>query len=191
MRDDDFIKRIGLMNDMGGHKLMNKDITLPLEDGIVNLRVGAIIQKDGKILMVGNKIRPEYLFSVGGRIKFGETAEDAVKREVFEETGIKMDVLRLGFIHENFFYGDSESNFGKLIYEISFFFYMKVPSDFNPVGNSFTEDNHKEFLFWIDPNDDIKYYPKFFKEELNNPQIGVKHFVTDEREESKSRLLKK
>ena len=179
------------MNDMGGYKLMNKDITLPLEDGIVNLRVGAIIQKDGKILMVGNKKKPEYLFSVGGRIKFGETAEDAVKREVFEETGIKMDVLRLGFIHENFFYGDSESNFGKLIYEISFFFYMKVPSDFTPVSNSFTEDNRKEFLFWIDPNDDIKYYPKFFKEELNNPQIGVKHFVTDEREESESRLLKK
>jgi len=45
---------------------MNKDITLPCEDGIVNLRVGAIIQKDGKILMVGNKIRPEYLYSVGG-----------------------------------------------------------------------------------------------------------------------------
>lgn len=34
---------------------MNKDITLPCEDGIVNLRVGAIIQKDGKILMVGNR----------------------------------------------------------------------------------------------------------------------------------------
>lgn len=27
---------------------MNRDITLPCEDGIVNLRVGAIIQKDGK-----------------------------------------------------------------------------------------------------------------------------------------------
>ena len=170
---------------------MNKDITLPCEDGIVNLRVGAIIQKDGKILMVGNKIRPEYLYSVGGRIKFGETAEDAVKREVFEETGIKMDVERLGFIHENYFYGDSKSNFGKLIYEISFFFYMKVPNDFTPISNSFTEDNHKEFLCWIDPNDDINYYPNFFKEELNNPQIGIKHFASDEREESRSRLLKK
>ena len=126
-----------------------------------------------------------------GHLDPNETIFDGAKREVFEETGIKMDVLRLGFIHENSFYGDSESNFGKLIYEISFFFYMKVPSDFTPVSNSFTEDNHKEFLFWIDPNDDIKYYPKFFKEELNNPQIGVKHFVTDEREESKSRLLKK
>ena len=36
--------------------------------------------------------------SVGGRIKFGETAEEAVVREVFEETGRKMEIDRLGFI---------------------------------------------------------------------------------------------
>ena len=35
----------------------------------------------------------------------GEAAEDAVKREVFEETGIKYEVERLAFIHENFFKG--------------------------------------------------------------------------------------
>ena len=165
---------------------MDRDITLPCEDGIVNIRVGAIIMKDGKILMVGNKVRPEYLYSVGGRIKFGETAEDAIKREVFEETGIMMNVDRLGFIHENYFYGDSKSNFGKLIYEISFFFFMKVPNEFSPISNSFTEDNNKEYLSWIDPNDDVNYYPKFFKDELKKHQIGVKHIVSDEREKSKN-----
>lgn len=46
------------------------------EDGLINLRVGAIILKNGKILMVGNNDRAEYLYSVGGRIKFGETSED-------------------------------------------------------------------------------------------------------------------
>ena len=165
---------------------MDRDITLPCEDGIVNIRVGAIIMKDGKILMVGNKVRPEYLYSIGGRIKFGETAEDAIKREVFEETGIMMNVDRLGFIHENYFYGDSKSNFGKLIYEISFFFFMKVPNEFSPISNSFTEDNNKEYLSWIDPNDDVNYYPKFFKDELKKHQIGVKHIVSDEREKSKN-----
>ena len=33
---------------------MNKDMTVPCEDGIINLRVGAIIMMNGKILMVGN-----------------------------------------------------------------------------------------------------------------------------------------
>ena len=160
---------------------MNTDICVPCENGLVNLRVGAIIIKDGKLLMVGNKIRPEYLYSVGGRIKFGETAEEAVIREVQEETGVQMEIDRLGFVHENYFYGDAASNYGKLIYEISFYFYMKVPEDFEPVSNSFTEDNHKEFLRWIAPDDLMRYYPDFFRTELLQPHNGVKHFITDER----------
>lgn len=100
---------------------MNKDMTVPCEDGIINLRVGAIIMMNGKILMVGND-RADYLYSVGGRIKLGETSEEAVVREVFEETGVKMEVDRLGFIHENYFYGDAASNMGRLA--ILFDFYI-------------------------------------------------------------------
>ena len=150
------------------------------DDGILNIRVGAIIMKEGKILMVGND-RSNYLYSVGGRIKFGETAEEAVVREVLEETGVKMEVERLGFVHENYFYGDAPTNLGKLIYEISFYFYMKIPCDFTPVSDSFTEDNSKEFLRWVYPDEDIKMYPTFFRTELKNPADTVKHFVNDER----------
>lgn len=150
------------------------------DDGILNIRVGAIILKDGKILMVGNE-RNDYLYSVGGRIKFGETAEEAIIREVFEETGVKMEIDRLGFVHENYFYGDSPSNLGKLIYEISFYFYMKVPSDFAPNSESFTEDGNKEYLKWVSPDDNIKMYPEFFKTELKEITDAVKHFVNDER----------
>lgn len=160
---------------------MNNDMTVPCGDGLINIRVGAIIMKNDKILMVGNTFHPEYRYSVGGRIKFGETAEEAIVREVYEETGVQMEVDRLGFIHENYFYGDVEANRNKLIYEISFFFFMKLPQDFEPVCNSFTEDEHKEFLEWIDPAGEIKYYPEFFKTELKTPFVGVKKFVTDER----------
>ena len=160
---------------------MSKDMTVPCENGLINIRVGAIILKNGKFLMVGNNIRPEYLYSVGGRVKFGETAEEAVIREVYEETGIRMEVDRLGFVHENYFYGDAESNLGKLIYEISFFFYMKVPEDFEPKCSSFTEDEHEEFLEWIAPDDPVKFYPEFFRTELLHPVNEVRHFLTDER----------
>ena len=150
------------------------------DDGILNIRVGAIIMKDGKILMVGNE-RANYLYSVGGRIKFGETAEEAIVREVYEETGVKMEIDRLGFVHENYFYGDAPFNLGKLIYEISFFFYMKVPSDFAPISESFTEDNSREHLKWVSLDEDIKMYPEFFRTELKNPMDTVKHFIKDER----------
>ena len=113
---------------------MNKnikfDMTVPCGNGLLNIRVGAIIMKKDKIFMVANSKNPEYLYSVGGRIKFGETAEEAVIREVYEETGIQMEVDRLGFVHENYFYGDVDSNLGKLIYEVSFFFFMKLPENF-------------------------------------------------------------
>lgn len=159
---------------------MNKDLCMACGEGILNIRVGAIIQKDQRILMVGNE-RTDYFYSVGGRIKFGETAQEAVVREVYEETGVKMVVDRLGFVHENFFYGDAPANLGKLIYEISLFFYMKVPEDFMPVCESFTEDHTKEFLKWVSPDGDFKMYPTFFKTELKEQEPGVKHFVTDER----------
>lgn len=160
---------------------MEKDMTVPCENGLINLRVGAIIMKDGQILMVGNKMRPKYLYSVGGRIKFGETAEEAVIREVYEETGVHMEIDRLGFVHENYFYSDLPSNSRKLIYEISFFFYMKVPEDFAPICQSFTEDGQEEYLRWIIPDTPIRYYPEFFRTELISPDKGVKHFLTDER----------
>ena len=131
---------------------MKNDMTVPCGDGLINLRVGAIIMRDGKFLMVGNA-RADYLYSVGGRIQFGETAEEAVIREVQEETGVRMEIDRLGFIHENYFIGDAPSNLGKLIYEISFFFYMKAPEGFAPVSESFTEDNSPERLQWIAPDD--------------------------------------
>lgn len=159
---------------------MKNDMTMPCSNGHVTIRVGAIIKKGENFLMVGND-RADYLYSVGGRIKFGETAEKAVKREVFEETGTMMEVEQLGFIHENYFYGDAPSNLGKLIYEISFFFYMKTPEDFEPVCMSFAEANAKEMLTWASPDDKRKLYPEFFRTELNKPFCGVKHIVTDER----------
>ena len=160
-----------------------QDICIPCGDGLVNVRVGAIIYKDGKLLMVGNE-RADYLYSVGGRIKFGETAEEAVIREVLEETGVRMEVDRLGFVHENYFYGDAPSNLGKLIYEISFFFYMKVPEDFSPVSMSFTEDQSREHLRWVSTDAEITLYPTFFRTELDPDCKSVRHFITDERHES-------
>jgi len=159
---------------------MNLDMCVSCADGILNLRVGAIIIKDGKVLMVGNE-RVDYLYSVGGRIQFGETAQEAVVREVLEETGASMEIDRLGFVHENYFYGDSPSNQGKLIYEISLFFYMKVPENFSPTCESLAGNCSREYLKWVSPCDDVKIYPAFFKSELEHPLYTVKHFVTDER----------
>ena len=159
---------------------MAQDICLPVGKGYVNVRVGAIIQKDGKILMVGNG-DVDHFYSVGGRIQIGESAEDAVRREVLEETGCALEIDRLGFIHEDFFWGDSPAKLGKLIYEIAFYFYMKTPADFKPCGDSFTEDGNGERLEWIAPDTEKTIYPRFFRTELKDPVPWVRHILTDER----------
>ena len=58
---------------------------------------------------------------------------------------------------------------------------MKVPDTFEPISESFTEDNSRERLVWISPDEDIKIYPEFFRTELKNPTNTVKYFTKDGR----------
>lgn len=156
------------------------DCTVKIDDGYLNIRVGAIIMKEDKFLMAGHE-QVDYLYSVGGRIKFGETAEQAVVREVYEETGVSLEVDRLGFILENYFICDIGDKTGKEIYELSFFFYMKTPEDFEPVSDKFDDALGEEYLTWVSMDSDQKYYPEFFRTELKHPCDGVKHIVVDDR----------
>ena len=127
-------------------------------------------------------LKPQGSVSADVTERFGETAEEAVVREVFEETGRMMEIDRLGFVAEDYFICDAPAHLGKLVYEIGFYFYMKTPADFEPVCDSFTEDGAKEYLVWTAPEERRKLYPVFFNDELAQPEQGVKHFVTDQRE---------
>ena len=159
---------------------MAEDITVPVGDGYVNVRVGAIIERDGKVLMVTNA-HVNYCYSVGGRIQFGESAEEALRREVLEETGCTLAIDRLGFVHEDFFWGDTPPTTGKLIHELGFYFYMKTPADFEPDSESLKAEGRGEHLEWISPDTEKTIYPAFFRTELDKPCSGVRHIVTDER----------
>ncbi|MBQ2062589.1 MAG: NUDIX domain-containing protein [Oscillospiraceae bacterium] len=160
--------------------MKHNDLTVPVEEGLLNIRVGAIILRGGRVLMTTND-GVDYLYSVGGRVQFGETAEEAAVREVWEETGVHMNVDRLGFIHENFFIGDSPRKRDQEVHEISFFYYMDVPEDFEPVCASFADGDKQERLEWVDPAAETRtFYPAFFKEELQHPCDTVKRIVTRE-----------
>lgn len=68
----------------------------------VRATVGAIIKKDGKVLLVkrGHEPFKGYWCFPGGHIDFGETAEQAVIREVKEETGLTFKPKFLGYMDE-------------------------------------------------------------------------------------------
>lgn len=160
--------------------MKNQDLTIADNKNILNIRVAGIIIKDNRVLMVKN-LRSDYIYSLGGRLKFGESARQGVVREVYEETGVKMEIDRLGFIHENFFIGSTPSKMDSMVYEITFYFYMKVPADFYVETGVETADDDRETLVWLDWHSDERYYPQFFKTELDNPSNEIKHIVTDDR----------
>ncbi len=80
------------------------------------VRATAIIIKDSKVLLMHRKKKgEEYWVLPGGGIEENETAEEAVIREVWEETGLKVLQAKFAFtnaIHDNiehpFFYCDIE-----------------------------------------------------------------------------------
>ncbi len=87
-------------------------------------RAAAIIIENDCVLLASNEAC-DYFYSVGGGVHLGETAEEAIVREVFEETGIKYEVDRMAFVHENFFSESSGSLKGLDCHEIAFYFIMK------------------------------------------------------------------
>lgn len=153
------------------------DISLVMNQTRFNYRVGAVIIKDKKILLVTNQA-VDYYYSVGGRVKIGETSLEAVKREVYEETSLKIDVIKLLAIHENFFI---EENTSEPFHEISLFYLMDDHFNIEDVrSNSHTESNVSESIQWVpfDKLDEITLYPAFLKEKLRNNNVQFEHFIT-------------
>lgn len=143
-------------------------------------RAAAIIIENNEILMAKNDM-DDYYYSIGGGVQFGETAEQAVQREVYEETGVRYEVDRLAFINECFFNGDGLLN-EKECHVIEFYFLMKAKGNQELNSKSITQ-GIAEHMHWL-PIDKFKKYkafPIFFSEELPNLQDGIKHFVSDER----------
>ena len=134
--------------------------------------------------MIRNDSDPNY-FSVGGCVAHRESLEEAVVREVWEETGWKFEVERLVLIHENFF---QEKRGGVLdglnCHELPFYFLMKCyPSCvITSISKAlFDVPEHPEWLIISKLNEmDMPVYPTFFANELLNLPLNVKYIVTYE-----------
>jgi len=129
-------------------------------------RAAAIIVENGCALFAYNKT-DNYFYSIGGGVHHGETAEAAVIREIFEETGVYYEIDRLAIIHENFFKESGGILKGLNCHEICFYFLMK-PRGTQELHSSSMTHGVKEEMCWISIEDLDKHkaFPLFMKDYL-------------------------
>lgn len=126
------------------------DITLKQLQGIFTLRTAALIIRDNCLLAVKHDDSDGY-YTVGGRVHVGESTAEAVLREVREETGQALEIDRLLFISERFFFYEGTSR-----HQVCFFYLMKSETADIPDGQM--TDQPKERLVWL-PIDDLPNQP--------------------------------
>lgn len=152
------------------------DLTLSTSEGKLNVRVAAVILSDGKILVEQNS-RVDFAVCLGGRVKFGETAEHAIERELTEELGEKPRVIRPLYVHQNFFDMD-----GYKYHELCFFFLVEVAQRIREKQTMGNLNGISRFT-WVDiaALSKMKFYPTFLKQSVNNlPQQLT--FITEYKE---------
>jgi ADP-ribose pyrophosphatase YjhB (NUDIX family) len=91
------MKRIRCKNNLG------QIVELPVEKFIFRPSVYGVVIDNKKVVLLKNKSNGKFWFP-GGGIELGERIEDALKREILEETGLNIKVGEMIFFKENFFY---------------------------------------------------------------------------------------
>lgn len=143
------------------------DISFKLENNKFNYRVCAMMISDNKILAMHDDRSP-YYYLPGGRVAMGETAEDAVLREVQEELHITAKIDRPLWLNQAFFTEDVDH---LRYHELCIYFLMDI-SETNLLerGNVFTvnEGKRTHTFEWLefDRIKDEYFYPVFLKKEI-------------------------
>ena len=158
----------------------NLDCGFSRGDKWFRFRVGAIIIEKEKVLFVRNR-REEFYYTVGGGVHLGETSEEAIEREVYEETGLKYEVDRIAFIHE-YFFNLRVDDIRRECQEISFYYLMKPMGRCMEITKESRTLGVREEFHWLVLKELEKYegYPEFLHEMIKNVRDGkrVGHLVT-------------
>lgn len=100
----------------------NMDVKIKNEDAIFNYCARAIIEQDGKVLIIRVN-DADYYHLPGGHVEIGETSEAALIREIKEEVGFDVTITKLVVVHEQFYSKKGTANHSVI------FYYLAQPKD--------------------------------------------------------------
>lgn len=144
------------------------DISFKVGDEKFNYRVSAVIISDQKILAIRHNQGTPYYSLPGGRVMLGETAEQAVVREVQEELGIPSKILRPLWFDQAFFTKNVEN---LRYHELCVYFLMDVSNTrLLERGDHFIQKEGQltHAFEWLefDRLKNENFYPAFLKNEI-------------------------
>lgn len=152
------------------------DISLKTREGTFNFRAAAILVRDGQLLVMQDEGIPhDYL--PGGRVQLGESAEEALARELHEELDIPLPPHQLAFMAESFFMVD-----GVRYHELCLYHLMEAPAELLQRGDSFTRRESETEIHhfrWV-PFEELRqlsFFPVFLKERILSLPDGPE-FIT-------------
>ncbi len=132
-------------------------------------RVACLFIKDGKVLLHRAEMDDFYALA-GGSVEFGETSVEAIEREMKEELGATVKILRLVWVAENFFEYQTRE-----CHEIGLYYLAEFTSDskkfysldeFEGVESESIQDQQFKLHFkWISLDDlnNFEIKPTFLK----------------------------
>lgn len=148
------------------------DLSLDIEEYKLNIRAGAAIIHNNKVL-THRDINKEHYCIPGGRIEIGENSEETIKREIEEELGKNIEIIRYIATIENFF----EMN-EKKYHELYFLYQVEfVDEEDKKIEYKMHNKEGKEYLQyeWIDLNriDKCNLLPVCLKDILKRKQFPI------------------
>jgi 8-oxo-dGTP diphosphatase len=126
--------------------------------GDVTLRVSALCIRDGHVLLVehksfsaGDPFLPEsYWILPGGGVERGETLEDAVRREMMEETGLSCNVGGLIFVKELLYPYPGVAGQGERHHSVSLGFHCEVTGGETITGRDPEYPDDQQMIMRVD-----------------------------------------
>jgi 8-oxo-dGTP pyrophosphatase MutT (NUDIX family) len=143
-----------------------------------NYRVAGVAIHNGRILLDRNS-RNTYWVLPGGHPEMMEPMAEALRREVKEEIGADVEVVRLLWIMENFFHKSKD------IHELSFYFLMQITPDSDLLksdGPFYGQEHEHRLTFQWFPLDEamlagLPLNPGYLSRALLNIPDTIQHVV--------------
>jgi ADP-ribose pyrophosphatase YjhB (NUDIX family) len=157
------------------------EIMIRFEEGnnCFNYRVVGVAVHENHVLLHQEEGEDFWTFP-GGRAEFGEPAEQTLKREMREEIGVEVEVVRLLWFVENFFfYAD------KHYHEIALYFLMRLPTNckylVQPGSFQGKEEGTKLIFRWFPQQSEVlstlPLLPSFLQTAIENLPESVRHVI--------------